>query len=102
MPIVVFESSHQAPLEVNAPDGGRLLDLCDEWSAPVPFGCRSASCGTCRIHVLEGADLLQPPAESETDLLTLMGDSPARHRLACQALLRRGSGRLRVRASAEW
>jgi ferredoxin len=102
VPLVVFESAGQPPLEVDAPEGGRLLDLCDERSAPVPFSCRSARCGTCRLHVLEGADLLEPPADLEADLLRLMGDDPARHRLACQALVRSGAGRLRVSASSEW
>lgn len=102
VPLVVFESVGEPPLEVDAPEGGRLLDLCDERRAPVPFSCRSARCGTCRLHVLEGAEILEPPAELEADLLRLMGDDPARHRLACQAFVRRGTGRLRVSASTEW
>lgn len=100
MPVVVFESPEGLPtVEVDAPEGGRLVDLCDEGGAAVPFSCRSASCGTCRIEVLEGADLLDPPADDEVELLDLFGDDPARCRLACQARLRRGPGRLRVRAS---
>jgi ferredoxin len=102
VPLVVFESVGEPPLEVDAPEGGRLLDLCDERRAPVPFSCRSARCGTCRLRVLEGAEILEPPAELEADLLRLMGDDPARHRLACQAFVRRGTGRLRVSASTEW
>jgi ferredoxin len=101
MPLVLFESIENgvATVEADAPDGARLVDLCDETGAPVPFSCRSASCATCRIDVLEGADLLEPPHEDELDLLDIFGDDPARRRLACQARVRAGSGRVRVRAA---
>lgn len=100
MPVVVFESPEGLPaVEVDAPEGGRLVDLCDEGGAAVPFSCRSASCGTCRIDLLEGAELLEPPDDDELELLELFGDDPSRCRLACQARLRAGAGRLRVRPS---
>jgi ferredoxin len=97
MPVVVFECPYVSVLELQAGAGARLLDLCDEASAGVPFSCRSASCGTCRVDVLEGADLLEPPADEELDVLDLFGDDPTRCRLACQIRLRDGEGRLRVR-----
>jgi ferredoxin len=97
MPVVVFECPYVSVLEVPAPAGARILDLCDETSAGVPFSCRSASCGTCRVDVLEGADLLEPPADDELEILDLFGDDPARCRLACQIRLRDREGRLRVR-----
>ena len=99
MPLVVFESPDSPPLEVSAPRAGRLLDLCDEKSAGIPFSCRSASCGTCRVDVLEGAELLDPPADEELDVLEIFGDDPKRRRLACQVTFREGDGRLRVRPS---
>jgi ferredoxin len=99
MPSISFESSGGVVVEVDAPDGGRLVDLCDELRAPIPFSCRSASCGTCRMDVLEGTELLEPPREDELEVLDLFGDDPARCRLACQAVVRRGGGRLRVRAA---
>ncbi len=100
MPIVIFESPGGQPaVEVDAPDGGRLVDLCDDAGAPVPFSCRSASCGTCRIDVLEGIDRLEPPGDDELELLDIFGDNPGRCRLACQACVRAGPGRLRVRPS---
>lgn len=82
---------------IDAAPGTRLLDLCDEHGAPVPFSCRSASCGTCRIDVLEGADLLEPPRDEELDVLDIFGDDPSRRRLACQARVGAGDGLLRVR-----
>src|SRR5690606_34619412 len=53
MPTVRFLSD-EGDLEVDVPEGGPLVDVCDEHDAPVPFSCRSASCGTCRLDVLEG------------------------------------------------
>ncbi len=110
MPRVVFEPPRPdstapppvpAPVrvEVDAPGGGRLVDLCDERGASVPFSCRSASCGTCRIDVLEGADLLEPPRDDELDVLDIFGDDPARTRLCCQARALPGAGTIRVRPS---
>jgi len=98
VPLVVFESLGRPALVVSAPDGGRVLDLCDEYGAPVSFSCRGATCGTCRVHVLEGGSLFEPAGKDEVELLRLMGNDPASHRLACQALLRPGTGRVRVRA----
>jgi ferredoxin len=99
MPLVVFESAESgvASVQVEAPAGARLVDLCDERNAPVPFSCRSASCGTCRIDVLEGAELLEPPRDEELDVLDIFGDDPAHRRLACQAQVGAGNGRIRVR-----
>ena len=98
MPRVVFESPGGASVEVEAPAATRVLDVCDEAGAPVPFSCRSASCGTCRVDVLEGAELLEPPADEELDVLDIFGDDPGQRRLCCQLVLREGDGAVRVRA----
>jgi 2Fe-2S ferredoxin len=102
---VVFEPSAAckgiAGVEADAPEGARLLDLCDDGGAAVPFSCRSASCGTCRIDVLEGAHLLEAPRDEELDILDIFGDDPSHRRLACQARVAAGTpqdGRVRVRA----
>src|SRR5215471_2344265 len=99
MPRVSFEGHETATdaLVVDAPAGARLVDLCDEHAAPIPFSCRSASCGTCRIYVLEGAELLEPPRDEELDVLDIFGDDPSQRRLACQARLRASEGLVRVR-----
>ena len=77
---------------------GPLVDVCDEARAPVDFSCRAASCGTCRVEVLEGADLLLPPQPDELDVLGRLGPkAAAAHRLACQAVVRPGPGLLRLR-----
>jgi ferredoxin len=95
---VITESSTGRAVEIDAPEGAALVDLCDAHEAPIPFSCRSASCGTCRIHVLEGADDLLPPAEDELDLLDVFNLKPPHVRLACQARLRPGATRLQVKA----
>jgi len=82
---------------VDAPEGGELVDICDEYLAPIPFSCRSASCGTCHVEVMEGAEFLDPPGSAEAELLALLGGGPA-HRLACQARVRSGPGIIRLRA----
>jgi 2Fe-2S ferredoxin len=96
MPKVVIETGG-APFSVDAPKGGALVDLCDDNDAPVPFSCKSASCGTCRIDVLEGGAELLPPQDEELDILDIFGDDPKSRRLACQAQMRPGMGVLRIR-----
>ena len=98
MPTIVFEASIVGPaMTVEEPDGGRLVDICDDARAPVPFSCRGASCGMCRVDVLEGADQLSPPDRYERNVLASFGDPPTR-RLACAASVAPGIFRLRLRA----
>lgn len=98
MPKIVFEASEAGPaMTVDEPSGGRLVDICDDASAPVPFSCRGASCATCRIQVLEGADLFEPPDHFERELLEEMGE-PGDRRLACSAKIRGGAGLVRLRS----
>jgi len=98
---VTTESNTGRIVEIDAPDGAALVDLCDEHNAPIPFNCRSASCGTCRIHVLEGADDLLPAAEDELDLLDVFNLKPPLVRLTCQAKLRPGATRVHIKAFQE-
>jgi ferredoxin len=83
--------------QADAPEGGVLLDICDEALAPIPFSCRSASCATCHIEVLEGAALLEPADEAEQDLLDIVGGPPG-SRLACQTIVKPGPGLIRLRS----
>lgn len=78
-------------------EAGDLVDVCDDILAPIPFSCRSASCATCQIEIIAGAELLEPPEESEKELLALL-DVPANVRLACQARVRKAAGILRIKA----
>jgi adenylate cyclase len=97
MPTVFFEGNvFGEDLEVEVPEGGPLVDVCDDARAPVPFSCRGASCGTCRIEVVQGAELFEPREPQEEDLLAIFGD-PGHFRLACQAKLKKTDGFVRLR-----
>ena len=64
--------------------GTALVDACDEHpEAEVPFSCRSASCGTCRVRVKEGMALLSKAQDDELDVLEVFGDGKD-VRLCCQ------------------
>jgi ferredoxin len=75
-----------------------LVDICDDVLAPVPFSCRSASCATCEIEILEGQELLDEPEPLERELLDII-QAPPNHRLACQVKVKPGNGTIRVRAA---
>jgi ferredoxin len=92
--LVVESDAHDIELEVRV--GSVLLDGTSGPS-PIPHCCRSAGCGTCRVEVLAGAELLSEPAADELDVLDICRDDPARVRLACQARVRSAGGRVRVR-----
>ncbi len=98
MPTIEFLGNGFGPKKtVEAADGGALVDICDEHFAPVPFSCRSASCGTCHVDVLEGMELLEEPEPPEQELLDLLGGDGT-SRLACQAQVRPGPGLVRLKA----
>ena len=46
----------------------------------VPFSCQQGVCGTCRVEITEGADLLNELTEAEKSL----GDRDQNNRLCCQ------------------
>ncbi len=93
MPVIEILGAHGPPRRIET--SGPLVDACDEARSPVEFSCRTANCGTCRVLVLEGRELLEPPRADEVEVLALHG-SDARHRLACQAIVRVGPGLVRV------
>lgn len=81
MPVVRFEP---AGVEIDVAPGDALIDVCDEHpEARVSLSCRDASCGTCRVTVLQGAAALAPPAQHERELLAALHASPST-RLCCQ------------------
>lgn len=98
---VITESSKGRVLEVDAAPESALIDVCDEHRAPIPFSCRVAACGTCRVHVLEGAAELAPPEQDELDLLSVFHHEPGLVRLTCQAKLRAGATRVHLKAFHE-
>ena len=85
--LVFVANRFGAEKRIEVPEGGEIVDICDHHFAPIPFSCRSASCGTCQVDVLEGADLLEPMNDAEADLIPLLG---GKGRLACQARVKPG------------
>ncbi len=82
--------------EVDLPDGGELVDVADEHWLPIPFSCRSVTCATCHIEVLEGAELLEPPKDDEQELAAIVRGPPGA-RFACQVQIKAGPGKVVVR-----
>lgn len=95
MPAIEILESPHGPAVTLAFSGGRLIDACDDARAPIAFSCRSASCGTCRVAVLAGAELLEPPGADELEVLAIFAAAAA-ERLACQAVVRPGAGLIRL------
>ncbi|MCA9582817.1 MAG: (2Fe-2S)-binding protein [Myxococcales bacterium] len=94
MTTVRFEPANH---EVEVPAGTDLVDVTDQHpQAEVPYSCRSASCGTCRVEVIEGAEGLSPIDDDEQDVLDVFGNEP-RVRLCCQIRLDKEVPRLVLR-----
>ncbi|HEV3469531.1 MAG TPA: hypothetical protein VG148_09445 [Pyrinomonadaceae bacterium] len=73
-------------------------ERCTAGEGPIPVQCRSASCGTCWVGVLGGAEKLSEVAPRERKLMPLLGyidtdDPQPLIRLSCQA---RGRGAVSV------
>jgi ferredoxin len=79
--------------EVDAEPGEAIMDITDaNPAAEVPYSCRAATCGTCRVEVLKGGAALSVADEFELEVLDIFGDTPDRVRLCCQAKLVDGGG----------
>jgi ferredoxin len=90
---LVFEGAARQQADVAR--GTRVMDVCDEIGAVVPFACRDANCGICMIAVAEGAALLSPASADERAVVTQTG-GPAEARLACQARVCADVGVVRI------
>ena len=97
MATVRLEGLSGTVTEVDLPKGGEVVNACDDSRADVPFSCRSASCGTCRVVVLEGGQFLGTPESEELQVLEAFGVTPDKQRLACQASVKAGPGLIRLR-----
>ena len=73
-------------LLVEAPAGTPLLAIAVGAGADVTFGCRTCSCGTCRVRIAEGLEHCSPPGPEERDFLAGLG-APPDQRLACQVAI---------------
>ncbi|MCA1593593.1 MAG: (2Fe-2S)-binding protein [Acidobacteria bacterium] len=71
-------------------DWSQVDPRCTVDEGPIPVQCRSASCGTCWVGVLGGAEKLTPVATREKKLMPLLGyietdEAQPVIRLSCQA-----------------
>jgi len=73
-------------LLVEAPAGTPLQRIADAAGADITFGCRTGSCGTCRVHVVKGMEHCSEAGAEERDFLKGL-DAPADQRLACQVTI---------------
>ena len=73
-------------LLVEAPLGTPLQRIADAAGADITFGCRTGSCGTCRVRIAEGAANCPAPGPEERDFLAGLG-APPDQRLACQVVV---------------
>ncbi len=79
--IVIQPSGREVPAEI----GDSLLDLSKQHGLGIQYSCDGVpNCGTCRVVVLSGWELLSPIERKEEDLI---GTSHwlTRRRLSCQA-----------------
>jgi ferredoxin len=70
-------------LVVEAPASTSLQRIADAAGADITFGCRTGSCGTCRVRIAGGQSHCSEPGTEERDFLAGL-DAPPDHRLACQ------------------
>lgn len=100
MPTVEFEDeSGRVVASTQIPGEQQLLDVCDDLLAPVAFGCRAGRCGTCRVRVVAGSELLEEPGREECELLSYLA-LPRGYRLSCQVRLKRCEGTVRLTVGA--
>jgi ferredoxin len=71
-------------------DWSQVDPRCTVDEGPIPVQCRSASCGTCWVGVVGGAEKLTPVSPRERKAMQLFGyvetdDPQPIIRLACQA-----------------
>lgn len=72
---------------VEVPDGAQLE--CLDGKSSVLFACKSATCGSCMVKVLEGAENLEQPNEVEESGLQAFS-SDSKQRLMCQCKIKKG------------
>jgi len=73
-------------LLVEAPAGTPLADIAEAGGADLTFGCRSGSCGTCRVLIARGLEHCSAMTAEERDFLAGLGVA-SDQRLACQVVV---------------
>lgn len=70
-------------LLVQAPAGTPLQEIAEAAGADLTFGCRTGSCGTCRVRITQGLAHCSEPSAEEREFLSALR-VPGDQRLACQ------------------
>jgi len=100
MPRILFVPPVGVGMDVEVEGDRPLIDVCDEAIAPVPFSCRSTTCGTCGVWVEQGQALLDPPSSHERSLQEKLGRDG--RRFACAVRVRSGKGVIRLRVCGSY
>lgn len=75
---------YPGPLLFELQPGDRLMDVLDDQpTSTLPMACRAANCGTCRVRIMSGANLIMAPDEWELSVLARYEAAPD-ERLGCQ------------------
>jgi ferredoxin len=102
-PSARFKMMHRQEVASASPndtrDWSRIDPRCTVGEGPIPVQCRSASCGTCWVGVLGGAEKLSPVSARERKVMRQLGyidtdDPRPLIRLSCQA---QGEGAVSIR-----
>ncbi len=72
---------------VEVADGALLAELDGKCS--ILFACKTASCASCKVRVVEGMENLEPPNELEQAGLATFATDPS-ERLMCQCKIKGG------------
>lgn len=92
---VHFELPDGSSYHTKAKKEDSLVLASGRGPSPIATGCADGTCGTCRVVVLEGADMLTEPTEHETKTKQAEG-VPDAERLACQTLVLGAGVRVRI------
>lgn len=98
MPRITFKLKDKG-MTADVEKGISVLDAALRFRVPIYHTCGgNASCSTCRVIVLEGADRLSGVESAEAQVLDAF-DLKSPHRLGCQAQLTGGDVIVRI---PEW
>lgn len=95
---VAFTTADGAVVHVRGHEGDRLLDVAQAAGMPLEGTCEGQmACSTCHVHVdPQDFGRLPPASADEEDILDFAAHVGRTSRLACQILLSRSVGDLRV------
>ena len=98
MPEITFKNRK---LKVETEKGASVLEAAIRFQVPIYHTCGgNASCSTCRVLVLKGAENLSPIESAEAQVLDSFDLKPP-YRLGCQAIALKGSVEVEIPARSK-